>query len=83
MSIASHSDSDMFLIQIVVMVKGWSVSGPLLILLKTQKPLPGYAVSDSKRIPQAALLHGKMSEMDLSGSCYYIRHRKSIHDRLC
>jgi hypothetical protein len=59
MSIASHSDSDMFLIQIVVMVKGWSVSGPLLILLKTQKPLPGYAVSDSKRIPQAALLQWK------------------------
>lgn len=48
MSIASHSDSDMFLTQIVAMVKGWSVSGPLLILLKSQKPLPGYAVSDSK-----------------------------------
>lgn len=28
-------------------------------------------LSNSKTMSQTALLHGKMSEMDLSGSCYY------------
>lgn len=45
--------------------------GQRLVCQWSSRSVKAQKLSNSKTMSQTALLHGKMSEMDLSGSCYY------------
>lgn len=77
-----QSDSDTILIQVLVVIKGWSVGGPVLILLKTSETAFQGTLCLIQKEPYK-LLSYKMLEMVLSGSHYYIQHRYRIYDHLC